>query len=143
VDAAALPGAAEHLRDRLLQAGVRVGDDQLHAVEAALEAAAQEGAPERLRLRLADVEGDHLAVAGLVHAVGEHERFPDDAAAVADLLDLGVEPQVRVAASSGRLRQASTCSSRPAQIRETSLFEIRSPSDSTTWSTLRVDTPAT
>jgi hypothetical protein len=28
-------------------------------------------------------------------------------------------------------------------MRETSLFEIRSPSDSTTWSTLRVETPAT
>jgi hypothetical protein len=28
-------------------------------------------------------------------------------------------------------------------MRETSLFETRSPSDSTTWSTLRVETPAT
>src|SRR5512132_1934534 len=36
VDAAALPGAAEHLADRLLQPGVRVGDDELHAAEAAL-----------------------------------------------------------------------------------------------------------
>jgi hypothetical protein len=33
-----------------------------------------------------------------VHAVGEHERLPDDAAAVSDLLDLGVKPQVGVAA---------------------------------------------
>jgi hypothetical protein len=41
------------------------------------------------------------------------------------------------------LRKASTCSSRPAQILETSLFEIRSPSDSTTWSTFLVETPAT
>ena len=30
-----------------------------------------------------------------------------------------------------------------AQILETSLFEIRSPSDSTTWSTFLVETPAT
>jgi hypothetical protein len=45
--------------------------------------------------------------------------------------------------SSGRWRNASTCSSKPWQIRETSLFEIRSRSDSTTWSTLRVETPAT
>ena len=33
--------------------------------------------------------------------------------------------------------------SRPAQIRDASVFEIRSPSDSTACSTLRVDTPAT
>ena len=98
VDAAALPGAAEHLADRLLEAGVGVGDDQLHAGEAALDEAAQEAAPERFGLGLADVEADHLAVAGLVHGVGEHQRLADDAAAVADLLDLGVEPQVRVAA---------------------------------------------
>jgi hypothetical protein len=33
-----------------------------------------------------------------VDAVGEHQRLADNAAAVADALDLGVEPQVRVAA---------------------------------------------
>jgi hypothetical protein len=90
VDAAALPGAAEHLRERVLQPGVRVGDDQLHARESALDQSAQERAPERFRLGLADIERDHLAVAGLVHAVGEHQRFAHDAAAVADLLHLGI-----------------------------------------------------
>ena len=139
----ALPRAGEHLADRLLQAGVRVADDELNTGEAALDQATQERAPERLRLRLADVETDQLAVAGLVDGVGEHQRFPDDTAAVADLLDLRVEPQVGGAPSSGRLRNASTCSSRPAQMRETSLLEIRSPNDSTTWSTFLVDTPAT
>src|SRR5215211_2174657 len=98
VDAAALPGAAEQLRDRLLQTGVRVGDDQLHAAEAALDQAAQEAAPEGLRLGLADVERDHLAVAGVVHAIGEHQRLAHDAARVAHLLDLRVQPQVRIAA---------------------------------------------
>src|SRR6266540_4230991 len=98
VDAAALPGAAEHLTDRLLQPGVRVGNDQLHAAQATLDKSAQEAAPERLGLGLADVERDHLAVAGLVDAVGEHQCFADDTAAVADLLDLRVQPQVRVAA---------------------------------------------
>src|SRR6266536_5274629 len=98
MDAAALPGAAEHLADRLLQAGVGVGDDQLDAAEAALDERAQEAAPEGLRLCLADVEGDHLPVAGLVDAVGEHEALAQDAAAVPYLLDLGVQPQVRVAA---------------------------------------------
>jgi hypothetical protein len=33
-----------------------------------------------------------------VHAVGEHQRLTHDAAAVADPLDRGVQPQVRVAA---------------------------------------------
>jgi hypothetical protein len=98
VDRAALPGASEHLRDRLLQPGVGVRDDQLHAAQTALDQRAQERAPERLRLGLADVEGYHLPVTGLVHAVGKHQCFAHDAAAVADLLDLGVQPQVRVAA---------------------------------------------
>ena len=64
-------GAAEHLGDRRLQAGVGVGDGQLHAGQAAGDQAAQELAPERLGLGLADVEADHLAPAGLVHAVGD------------------------------------------------------------------------
>jgi len=42
VDRTALPGAAEHLADRLLQPGVRIGDDQLHAAQAALDQRAQE-----------------------------------------------------------------------------------------------------
>jgi hypothetical protein len=33
-----------------------------------------------------------------VHAIGEHQRFTHDAAAVSDLLDLRVQPQVGVAA---------------------------------------------
>lgn len=45
------------------QAGVGVGDDQLHAGEAAFDKRAQEAAPEGLRLGLADVERDHLAEA--------------------------------------------------------------------------------
>ena len=75
-----------------------VGDDQLHAAEAALDQTAQEAAPEGFGLALADVEADHLTVAGLVHGVGEHQRLWHHAAAVSDLLDLGVQPQVRVTA---------------------------------------------
>ena len=41
---------------------------------------------------------EDLAAAGLVHAVRDHQRLVDDAAAVADLLDLGVQEHVRVAA---------------------------------------------
>ena len=54
---------------------MRVGDDQLHADQAALDQAAQELAPERLGLGLADVEADDLAAAGLVHAVGDHHAL--------------------------------------------------------------------
>jgi hypothetical protein len=63
-----------------------------------------------------------LPVAGLVHPVGEHEALADDAAAAAHHFHHGVEPQTGVAA---RLRNLSTCASRPWQIRDTSLFESR------------------
>jgi hypothetical protein len=42
VDRAALPGRAQHLRDRLLEPFVGVGDDQLHAGQATTDQAAQE-----------------------------------------------------------------------------------------------------
>jgi hypothetical protein len=78
-----------------------------------------------------------------VHAVGEHERLADDAAAVADALDLRVQPQIRVAALERPVTERVHLLVQPWQIRDTSDFEIRNPSDSTTWSTLRVETPAT
>ena len=86
----ALPGTTEHLRDRLLEAGVRVGDDKLNAREAALHERAGEAAPQGLRLGLADVKPDHLAIAGFVHRVGEHQAFAHDTATVAHLFHLGV-----------------------------------------------------
>ena len=88
----------EDLRDRGLQAGVGVGDGELDADQAALDQAAQERRPERLGLGLADIDGQDLAPAGLVHAMRDHQRLVDHAAAVADLLDLGVQEHVRVAA---------------------------------------------
>jgi hypothetical protein len=101
VDGAALPGTLQGLRDRGLEAGVRVGDDQLYSSEAALDQATEEAAPERFGLALAHVEADHLAVARLVHRIGQHRRLRHNAAAVADFLDLGVEPKVGVAALQG------------------------------------------
>ena len=71
VDGAALPGAAEDLGDRGLQAGVRVADRELDADQAALDQAAEELGPERLGLGLADVDREDLAPAGLMHAVGD------------------------------------------------------------------------
>ena len=85
-------------RDRLLQAVVRVGDDELDAGQAALDQCAEEAAPERLRLRLAAVERDHLAGSRTRARRRRSRGLAHDAAAVSDLLHLGVEPEVRVAA---------------------------------------------
>jgi hypothetical protein len=47
------------------------------------------------------VEADDLAPARLVHPVGDHHALAHDAAAGADLLDLGVDEQVGVATLQG------------------------------------------
>jgi hypothetical protein len=62
------------LSDRLLEAGVRVGDDELDAGQAALNERSQEASPEVLALALADVESDRLPIAGLMHCVSEGSR---------------------------------------------------------------------
>ena len=80
----------EDLGDRRLQPGVRVADGELHADQAAGDQASEELGPERLGLGLADVDREDLAPAALMHAVGDDERLVDHAAAVADLLNLGV-----------------------------------------------------
>jgi hypothetical protein len=98
VHGAALPRRAEGLGDRVLQPLVSVGDDQLHADQAAGDQAPDELRPERLGLRLADVQADDLPPAGLVHAVGDDHALALHPATVTHLLHLGVEEQVQVAA---------------------------------------------
>jgi hypothetical protein len=98
VHGAALPRRAEHLGDRVLQALVGIADDQLHADQAARDEVPEEVGPERLGLRLADVQADDLPAAGLMDAVGDDHALALDPAAVSDLLDLGVEEQIDVAA---------------------------------------------
>jgi hypothetical protein len=98
VHGAALPRRPEDPRDRRLQPGMGVADDQLHADEAAGDEAAEELRPERFGLGLADVQADDLSASGLVHGVGDHDALARDAAAVADLLDLRVDEHVGVAA---------------------------------------------
>jgi hypothetical protein len=98
VDGAALPGAAEDLRDHGLQARVGVADGALGADQATLDQAAQELGPERLGLGLADIDREDLAAAGLMNAMRDHQRLVDHAAAVADLLDLRIEEQVGIGA---------------------------------------------
>ena len=58
----------------------------------------EELAPERLGLRLADVQADDLAAAGLVDGVRDDDALARDTAAVADLLDLRVDEQIRIPA---------------------------------------------
>jgi hypothetical protein len=83
-------------------------------------------------------------LAGGVHPVGHHQRPVLHSTAGADLLDLGVQPQVGEALSKGRSAKAVTCSSRPWQSLDTwSLDTPASPRASTSRSTLRVDTPLT
>ena len=91
---AALPGRAEDLRERGLQSGVGVADGQLDADQAARDQAAQNVAPERLGLSLADVEADDLAASGLLDTMRDDHALVDDAPAGAALLDLGVDEQV-------------------------------------------------
>src|SRR3954451_15423190 len=75
-----------------------VADGQLHADQPARHQRPEELAPERLGLRFADVEADDLLAAALVHGAGDDDALAHNAPAVADLLDLGVDEQVRVAA---------------------------------------------
>lgn len=103
-----LPGAAEHLTDRVLQPFVRIGGDKLDAGQAAADEAAQEVAPERLRLALIAVEPDHLAPKALVDAMRDHQALAHDGAAVSDLLD------PRRAPAALELRAAASLRSRPS-----------------------------
>jgi hypothetical protein len=98
VHRAALPRRPEDLGQRRLEARVGVADRQLDTDQAAGDETSEELAPEALGLRGADVEADDLAAAGLVDGVRDHDALARDAPAVADLLDLGVDEQIRVAA---------------------------------------------
>src|SRR5215217_6250701 len=71
---------------------------ELDADQAPLDEASEELGPKRLGLGLADIDGEDLAPAGLVHAMRDHQRLVDHAAAVAHLLDLRVQEHVGVAA---------------------------------------------
>jgi hypothetical protein len=77
---------------------VGVGDHQLHPIQPAGAERPQEAAPERLGLGLPDVQTDHLSPAGLVHAVGDHQRLVAHPTRLADPLHLGVQPQVGIGA---------------------------------------------
>lgn len=94
VDAAALPGGAEHAGDRGLQPLVRIGDDQLHALEAAARQVLEEARPEGLGLARADVQADDLALALGVDGDRYYRGDADDASALADLEIGRIEPEI-------------------------------------------------
>jgi hypothetical protein len=75
--------------------------------------------------------------------VGDDHALALHLATVADLLDLGVEEQKKVAALKRPRAKRLDLLIQPAQIRLTSLRPTRSPRLSTSWSTRRVDTPQT
>jgi hypothetical protein len=77
---------------------VGVADRKLHADQSARDKTAEQVAPERLGLGFADVQADDLAPAGLVHGMRDDNRLARHPAAVADLLDLGVDEQILIAA---------------------------------------------
>ena len=85
VHAAPLPSRAEHLRDRRLDALMSVGDDELHAPEAAPGELPQERDPEGLGFGGTDVHAENLAPAVTVDADRDDHRDRDDAAILAHL----------------------------------------------------------
>jgi len=71
-----------------------VGDDQLHAAQAAMGELAQELSPDRLGLRGANLHAQHLAPAVGVDADRDDDGDGDDAPTAADLRVGGVDPQI-------------------------------------------------
>ena len=79
-------GALEGPLERLHEAGVLIGDDQLHTAQAALFEAEQEAAPERLVLAVPDVESEDLPRAVSGDPGGHHDCHRDNLAALAGLV---------------------------------------------------------
>ncbi len=97
VGAAALPARArQRRRDRVDQAGVRVGGNQADAGKAAGNQAAQEGEPGGTVLARDDVESQRLPVAIAVDRDCVHDAGVDGAAALAALDLEPVQDEVRV-----------------------------------------------
>jgi hypothetical protein len=72
----------------------------------ARDEASEEVRPERLGLRRADVQGEDLPQPGVVHAMGDDHALAPHPAAVADLLDLGMEGSAGgLAAAFPRMRE--------------------------------------
>jgi len=88
----------EHALDRVLEALVLVRDRKTDTLKPAGPQRAQELDPEGLGLDLADVQSDHLAHAGLVHRICDHQCLGAHVGTRAHLDVLGIQPQIRIAA---------------------------------------------
>ena len=166
VNPAPLPGGAENLRDGGLDSFVRVRDHQLHAPQATPGQLAQELGPDRLGLRCAYFQAQHLAPAVGVHADGDDDGDRDDPPAAPDREIGRIDPEagpstapivhwtvgnsvqwtefMRIDPSSGRVRKAFTLPSISSHRRLTWLLLIPDiPIALTRSSTDRVEMPWT
>ncbi len=94
VDAAALPGRAHDAGNRRLEPLVGIGDDQLHAGQAAPDEVLEEARPERLGFGRTDVQADDLALALGVDGHSDYRGDTDDPPALAHLEIGSIEPEV-------------------------------------------------
>jgi hypothetical protein len=95
VDPAALDGGAGHGGlDRLSQAKVGVGDDQLHPGQPTGLQRAQERRPERPILAVAHAEAEHLPATITTHPSGHHHGLGDDSSVDPGLAVGGVQKHI-------------------------------------------------
>jgi hypothetical protein len=95
MNSAPLPGRTKHAGDRVAQAVVSVGDDQLDALETALDQALEESRPKGFGFGRAETQANNLAPAFGRHRHGDYRGDRNDAAAIADLEIGRVEPKIR------------------------------------------------
>jgi len=138
-------GLGQDLGDALAQAGVVVGDDELHAGKTALPQTGQEVAPAGIALACRCLDPKHAAIALVVDADGDQHRLRTDHAALADTLVAGVADEVGVGlleAPRGELLKALIEAGVDAADRR-GLKKEWPQSSSVMARTLRVETPCT
>jgi hypothetical protein len=145
MDAAALPrGAAQRGRDHLLQPLMRIGRNEAHAAEAALDETAEKRRPKRPIFRRPHVDAQDLALALAGDATATTVAWLVTRPLTRTLWHLASPQRYGYSVVRGRVWNASTKGSSSAQIRETSDFDTPSnPRAFISSSTLRVDTPCT
>ena len=105
-----------------------VGDHQLDAVQAALDQALEEGAPESFRFRRPDVQADDLAAPLRVGGHRHYGRDTHDPATLALLQIRRVQPQVGpLAAERAVEERAHALVDVPAQLAHRALADARQP----------------
>ena len=84
---------------------MRIADDQLHAVQAPPDEAAEEFCPEGFGLGGAGCHAQHLAPPVGVDAYRECDRHADDAPALANLQIGGIDPEIGPVAFDGAFEE--------------------------------------